>query len=178
MTTVTFTKTQKKVNVTAVKPRRITLSAETVAEIQQHRPTTAVQQRDTTVAIGVGGVQGPPGETEGATFNLPTDGPLSALRVVRSDNGIARVADPAIAAHGEQVVGISVTAVGAAGSVLVRNGGNLTDPGLLLLPGRVWCGAGGALTQTPPATGWLLPVGRVVDASTFTVDIEEPTYRS
>lgn len=109
-------------------------------------------------------LQGAPGPAGGTTFSRVAAAPLSALVVVwESPTGEVLPLDYRDADHIDLIAGITTTAAQVAGdSVQVQLAGLLDVSGLGLVPGRVWLGAAGALTQTPPADGFDVLVGRVV----------------
>lgn len=109
-------------------------------------------------------LQGPPGPEGGSSFVRIAAAPLSALTVVwESAAGQVHALDYRDADHIDLLAGISITAASAVGqTVNVQLAGPLDVAGLGLTPGRVWLGVGGALTQTPPADGFDVLVGRVV----------------
>lgn len=124
------------------------------------------------------GPQGPAGETDGAVVNIPAGETIHGHRVVRTVAGALYEVDTSVPAHAAQVAGISMQAATPGTVVQVRTAGALTDSGWTLAPGLVFCGAGGALTQTPSETGWLLRVGRVLSPTSFLVDIDDPYLRT
>jgi hypothetical protein len=128
-------------------------------------------------AIGRRGPAGPAGETEGATFTAQAGATIHGRRVVRIVEGEIFHPDTSIAAHGDQVIGISTQAGVTGADVLVRTGGQMSDSGWNWAPGYIFCGPDGSLTQAPSATGWLMEVARVVNPTTISVDIEPPTHR-
>ncbi len=155
-----------------------------VVEVRAFAPVIEVQPRLRRVEIaarglrGEMGLQGLPGETEGATFLVPAGATIHGHRVVRAEGGSLYHPDPATAAHADQVIGIALQAGSAPAPVLVRAHGQITEASWSWAEGPIWCGADGQLTQTPPPTGWLLQVARVVSPTTITVDIDTPFFRS
>lgn len=129
-------------------------------------------------AAGEQGPAGPAGQTEGSTFNLTAGETIHGRRVVLAANGQIHHPDIHNVAHATQVVGVALQA-GNAGTVLgVRTAGTMTDSGWAWAPGPIYCGEQGVLTQDPGATGWLLAVGRALDATTIDIDIDNPIVRS
>ena len=102
---------------------------------------------------------------------------IQSRRVVRSENGVLMAVDTAIPAHAQQIVGVSVGSAIAGQSVVVQRFGLAEETGWSWLPGVLFAGASGQLTQAPPATGWLLQVARVVAATRIDIDIEQPLAR-
>ncbi|HHA2629099.1 TPA: hypothetical protein ACOEOK_000535 [Stenotrophomonas maltophilia] len=63
------------------------------------------------------------------------------------------------------------------GNVTVRLAGTVEEGSWTWHDGAVWCGADGALTQSPGDTGWLLCVGRALNATTLMIDFDSPIAR-
>lgn len=165
----------------------IRLDPGTVADIRNGRPvidvtdrsgSTTVADRRPTIATGNAmGVQGPPGETEGATKNLTAGETIFGHRVVRVNGSAVYHPNIAIDAHADQVVGIATQSGSTGNLVSVRTKGTLTEPSWTWSPGFVWCGSNGVLTQSPSATGWLMVVGRVLSPMSIDVDVEPAIHR-
>lgn len=109
---------------------------------------------------------------------LVADGALSALRVVVAEDGAARYPDIDDTTDALRAIGITVNAADDAADVRVRTDGELVDASWAWTPGVVWCGADGVLTQSIPATGWLLEVGRVAAPDRIVIDLQTPYIRS
>ena len=101
-------------------------------------------------------------------------GALSALRAVALEDGEARYPDNDLSSDAELVVGVTVTAGTTVDVVTI---GEVTDVSWSWAPGIVWCGDDGVLTQAPPS-GWLLEVGRAIDATRLFVAIKTPFLRN
>lgn len=167
--------------------KRITLDARTVAKITDNRPTIVPQvastpvdvtSRPTVVRTGGGmGVQGAPGETEGATFLAEAATTIHGLRAVRIANGHISHPDIAVAAHADETIGIAMQSGVIGANLLVRTAGTIEEGGWNWAPGFVFCGADGVLTQTPGTSGWLLTVGRAINPTTLEVDLDTPFMR-
>lgn len=71
-------------------------------------------------------------------------------------------------------IGISKTSGNSGDAVKIKRGGILDVTGLGLLRGRVFCGHNGALTSTPPTTGYDLLVGYVMSGGRMSVAFEAP----
>ncbi|MCH3788329.1 hypothetical protein LZB33_08880, partial [Campylobacter jejuni] len=61
--------------------------------------------------------------------------------------------------------------------VAVRLAGTIEEASWTWRDGGVWCGADGALTQAPGTAGWLLCVGRALNATTLMIDFDSPIAR-
>lgn len=152
--------------VSSVVPKVIALDQRTVAKI---------------AAVGIQGRPGPQGADGSGTstdLTLSSGDVIQSLRVVRAVNGVALPVDTSQADHADDVSGIALQSATVNGTdISVRASGVLTESGWNWSPGVVYCGPDGTLTQSPAATGWLLQVGRVVNATTIDIDIELPIFR-
>lgn len=104
--------------------------------------------------------------------------PLSSHRVVFQDDSDNRVryVDPEADSIAE-VLGVTTTATGAAGEIVyVQAAGVLADPSFSFLPGPVFVGANGVLTQNPPTAGAILQVGVATTLTTLLIRIQQPIY--
>lgn len=99
-------------------------------------------------------------------------------RVVSADsNGQARHTDLASASSVEAVLGLAVNAADAGGRVRIRQGGVVVEPSWSwTVPGALYCGGDGVLTQTPPTGGAVLPVGVAIAGDAMVVRIGVPVY--
>lgn len=168
--------------------KRVTLNRSTVAQIRDHRPRMAVVSNGTNVVVDSGattvrtgggmGVQGPPGVTEGTTFNAPAGETIHGHRAVRIVDGELFHPNVFVADHADQVVGIALNSAAIGETVTVRTQGEIIAGFWSWSAGYVYVGTDGQLTQSPATTGWLLEVGRVKDSTSVDVDIEVPIYRS
>lgn len=169
-------------NATVVRPQPNSTTVRTgitPVTVGSQASTTTVQDRRPTIAIGSNiGPRGPKGEPGDGTITLPAGATIHGLRAVRASAGQLYHPDIADPAHAEQVAGIALQSGNAGTELLVRTGGTMTDSGWTWSPGAVWCDNAGVLTQTPPATGWLLKIGTALDAATLLVDIDNPFFRS
>ncbi len=123
------------------------------------------------------GSQGPPGPDVGLV--VVTAGEIiHGRRVVRMEEGFAFHPDLLENTHAQQVFGIATEAASAAGQFPVRVAGPMHSSSWSWLPGYVFCGTDGVLTQNPPPTGWLQRVARVIDSTNIIVDIDTPFIRT
>lgn len=129
-------------------------------------------------AQGMPGPAGAPGSAGAAISALPIGGVVQALRLVRATNGVVYPVDTAQAGDAAEVIGVALQSVTTIGdSVNVQRAGTVSDSHWSWAPGVVWAGADGSLTQSPASTGFLMQVGRVINATTIDIDIESPIYR-
>jgi hypothetical protein len=98
--------------------------------------------------------------------------------VYQSSPGYVSLVDTALVATAEGVVGVASPSANPGQSVTVtKNGGTLTVPSAAFTPfAPVFAGAAGSLTQTPPASGFVLVVGYAVSATSLFVSIGEPVF--
>jgi hypothetical protein len=105
---------------------------------------------------------------------------VSALHAVwRDDDGRMYLLDSGDDAHIALYAGISLNSALPDEELSAQREGVLEAEGLGLVPGPVWLGADGALTQTPPETGFDLYLGaataddRVVLSPSEPIELEE-----
>ncbi|NWD49010.1 capsid cement protein [Pseudomonas gingeri] len=123
---------------------------------------------------GPPGRQGIPGPAGGSALQRVAGEPLSALLVVYELNGLAYALDQADAAHIELLLGVTLTAADAGDPLNIQRSGVIEDSAWNWQLGRVWLGAGGTLTQTPPATGFLVLIGAATSATRITLNLQDP----
>lgn len=167
---------------TAVIEKRVTAlpCAEKVSGAVVTETITAAVQLDKTVAVVVAGTQGPvgrrglPGPAGGSAFIRIAGEPISALRAVYElPSGAVHPLSADDAEHIDLLAGITITSASAGQEITVQRSGPLDASGLNLQPGRVWLGMDGALTQTPPATGFDTLLGYATAEQRLYIDISE-----
>lgn len=139
----------------------------------------AVLEHDQVTATTVGeqgpaGRPGEPGPAAGAAFQRQAGQTLSALRLVYELDGQVFYLDAADAEHIDLLLGVTLTAAAAGAAVNVQRSGAIDDPAWNWQIGRVWLGANGALTQNPPAAGFVVLIGTAVAATRITLNIQDP----
>jgi TRAP-type uncharacterized transport system substrate-binding protein len=122
---------------------------------------------------GPAGRQGAPGPAGGSAFQRLAGETLSALRVVYELAGQVFALDAGDAEHIDLLLGVTLTAADTGADINVQRSGVLDDAGWSWQPGRVWLGASGALTQTPPADGFAVLIGSAVSATRITLNIQD-----
>lgn len=128
-------------------------------------------------AVGLRGATGATG-TEGSTLTALAGATIHAGRAVRISGGSIYHPDQTDNAHAGQVIGVATQSGSSPSNLVVRTSGSYLEPTWALSPGPVYVGTDGVLTQTPPATGWLLVIGRAINATTLFVDVEPAYFRS
>ena len=123
------------------------------------------------------GEQGPPG-SDLSVMDVQAGETIHGRRVIRMVDGLAYHPDLLNNEHALQVLGIALAASVTGASFPVRTSGPVYDAGWNWDPGYVYCSTDGVLTQSPPSTGWLQRVGRVINPTTFNVDIDTPFIRN
>jgi hypothetical protein len=99
---------------------------------------------------------------------------LSALRAVYELDGLVRPLGADDAVHIDLLLGITLTAAQAGEPVNVQRLGAIEDSGWNWVPGRVYLGANGALTQTPPASGFDLLIGSATSPTRIALNLQDP----
>lgn len=125
---------------------------------------------------GPPGPRGPAGPAGGAAVTVTAATALGGHRLVVLDGtGAARHASKDDLNHLFRVFGLTLGAAAQGAAVDVQRAGLVTEPSWawdIALP--VYLGADGLLTQTPPASGFLLIVGCPVTTTTLCIDIGDP----
>ena len=122
---------------------------------------------------GPPGRPGEPGPAGGAAVQRLSGETLSALRAVYELDGEVYALDYRDAAHIDLLLGITLTAADQGQPVNVQRSGVLDDAGWAWTPGRVWLGADGRLTQTPPTDGFDVLIGAATSATRITLNLTE-----
>lgn len=126
---------------------------------------------------GPPGKQGIPGPAGGAAFIRAAATTLSALVVVWEDSaGRVRPLDYRDEEHAALLCGLTITSADAGQDVTVQRLGPLDAAGLGLVPGRVWLGIDGRLTQTPPQDGCDILVGNATADERIYLNFNEAIY--
>lgn len=124
---------------------------------------------------GPPGPMGPIGPSGGIAAVRQSAGALSALRVVWEDDaGVVHLLDYRDEEHIDLVCGLTLTASATPGDVTVQRSGPVDDSGWNWTPGRVYLGASGALTQSPPADGFDVLIGAAVSATRLILNFQDP----
>lgn len=126
------------------------------------------------VTVGEQGPPGPPGPTGGSALQRTAGETLSALRAVYELDGLVRALDYRDGIHIDLLLGLSLTAAPGGGPVNVQRSGVLEDSSWNWLPSRIYLGANGSLTQTPPADGYCVLLGAATSATRITLNLQDP----
>jgi hypothetical protein len=163
-----------KLTITASQQNHVELSAFTESGTVQLTPVA----REAVIAdVALWPVSTGGGDSNQIVCNARTT--IHSLRVVASDaSGRAYHPNVHDLQDATRVVGLAVQSAAQGSSFRARYGGQMFEVSWGWQPGPVWCGDQGRLTQSPPASGWLLQVGRATSPNTLIIDIEEPIVRS
>ena len=124
---------------------------------------------------GPPGPPGPAGPSGATTFVRQSAGALSAMRIVWEDEaGVVFALDSADDGHIDLLCGITLTATSDAGPVTVQRTGAVDDSAWDWTPGRVYLGANGAPTQSPPTTGFDVLIGTAVSPTRIILNFQDP----
>jgi hypothetical protein len=101
---------------------------------------------------------------------------IGAHRIVRSVSATqVDYASQDDLSHADDVLGLSLNAASTGAQVEVLRDGEIVEPSwsfIALLP--IYLGVNGLLTQVPPASGFLLPVGFATSPTSAVIDIGTP----
>lgn len=103
---------------------------------------------------------------------------IHGRRAVAVDSGTIYHPDLGTPADAVRVIGISLQAGSATDTVEVQTAGPITDASWTWSAGPVYVDDDGVLTQTAPATGWIVCIGTATAADTIDVRILLPILRS
>ncbi len=140
--------------------------------------TTVVQTSATSVTVVTVAEQGPAGPAGPAGGSVAVQGyvatvTVSAYPAVAAIAGGIALGDSAQAALAGAIVGIATAGTAAGSSCPVQYAGELTYNGWTWVMGKpIFVGAGGVLTQTPPATGFLQSVGTPTSATSLFINLQ------
>jgi hypothetical protein len=99
---------------------------------------------------------------------------ISALRVVYELNNQVFYLDPEDEMHIELLLGVTFTSAQAQQLLSVQPGGVMDDSGWSWVPGPIWLGSNGTITQSPPATGYDVRIGAAVSPTRITLNLQDP----
>lgn len=128
------------------------------------------------IAAGMRGAPGKDGAGTGSAVETFTAGEtLGGHRAVFASGDVVRYASASAPDNVSTVVGITTQAAAAGNPVDVQRSGRITENTWSWVPGDVYLGDNGLLTQVEPA-GVLLRIGVALDATTLDVRIGTPIY--
>lgn len=123
---------------------------------------------------GPPGLPGAPGPAGGSAFQRTAGETLSALRAVYELDSVVRYLDYRDAEHVDLLVGVTITSGLIGEPVNIQLVGPLTDAGWQWVPGPVWLGSLGQLTQAPPDDGFDVLIGSAVSATRIQLNLQRP----
>lgn len=152
-----------------------------MSDVLQHEIHVVIERNDAPVIVVTEADQGPPGPPgrpgpAGGTSHIRNSAAaLSALLVVWEDElGVVRPLDSTDEDHIDLLCGLTITGTSSVGPVTVQRTGAVDDTAWAWTPGRVYLGAGGSLTQTPPNNGFDVLVGVAVSPTRLILDFQDP----
>lgn len=137
------------------------------------------EEEVTTVVIAEGaqGLPGPPGPPGGGgdQYVTRTAGQtISANRVLYDRAGLVYPLNQADGENIFAILGLAVSAGQTGAQISVQRSGTVTDSGWSWAFGRVYLGANGQLTQTPPSSGFSVLIGFAATATSINLSINDP----
>lgn len=144
------------------------------AEVELEYLVSLQQNEVQHIALGGQGPPGPPGTAGGAAVQRLAGETLSSLRAVYELDGQVFALDYRDSAHVDLLLGITLTASPAGQPVNVQRLGAMTDGFWSWVPGRVYLGTAGALTQIPPDDGYQVLIGAAVSGTRLTLNLTDP----
>lgn len=98
---------------------------------------------------------------------------LSALKVVYQESSELFIADPEFVTV-YQIIGITTTAGTSGSPITFQYAGFISDPSFSFVPGPVWLGSDGTITQVPPTSGWNVVLGTAISFTELYIDLRMP----
>lgn len=130
------------------------------------------------IMAGFKGDRGAQGAAGGATFVVVAGSDLTYPIIVAIVDGIAHAADPTSTTDMTSQLAVTTQAASHGAPITVGTQCEITEGAWSWSPGRIYLASGGgSLTQTPPATGALLEVGRAVSSTTILFGIQPAILR-
>jgi hypothetical protein len=129
-----------------------------------------------TIMVGQRGAQGRPGTDTGGgiqTIVRTAGSTISALRVVYESQAKVFAVDPQTLSV-FQALGLAITSATTGTDISIQTQGFIDDQSWSWTEGIVWCSPTGALTQTPPTSGWDFIIGFATSATRLYIDLNEP----
>lgn len=108
------------------------------------------------------------------TIKLIASESISALKCVYYKNNEVRVLDYRDEDNIDFFLGITLTAATQGSAITIKRTGLLQDNFFNFSLGKVWLGAFGSLTQTPPEIGFDLEIGTAVENNKLLLNIQNP----
>ena len=103
---------------------------------------------------------------------------IHGRRAVCADSGQCYHPDLSVPVDALRIVGVTTQAGTTGTDVIVQVSGRMTNATWAWVAGPVYSDDEGVLTQTAPATGWIVQVGRAIDATTIEIDVLLTLLRS
>lgn len=112
------------------------------------------------------------------TIKLEALTTIHGRRAVAADTTGVYHPDISVVEDGPKIVGIARQAGNAGDVIEVQTGGLMTEPSWSWSSGAVFVGDGGILTQTAPASGWVVCVGKAIASDTIDINVLLTLIRS
>lgn len=127
-------------------------------------------------SVGPQGAQGIRGDGGYWEYTAPVGFTVGGGRVLSLDNtGNLIYADNTINTTAETLIGISVNSAIPGDIVRIVYNGEADDSGWTWLPGKqLYVGINGVITQTPPTSGYVMPIGIARSPTKIVVQIRTP----
>ncbi|WP_405120753.1 hypothetical protein [Pseudomonas leptonychotis] len=125
---------------------------------------------------GPRGAPGQPGPAGGSAVQRQAGETISALIAAYEVDGSVYALDYRDAAHADLLVGITLSAATTGEAVNLQSSGPLDDSSWSWVPGPVWVGIDGRLTQAPPDDGIDLLIGSAVSATRIALNLQRPIF--
>ena len=154
---INITVEQQEINITALQPKPVEIT------VGSKPVNLTIADRD--VTYGSGNLI-----EKQAAINLS-----GHKSVVLNDDGKLIYADNTTAEHANKILGISKNAAVSGGIVVVQTFAELQEPTWNWIPGKpIFLSTTGTLTQTVPASGFIIIIAFAVTSTKIFIDIKQP----
>lgn len=127
------------------------------------------------IEINVPGPRGIPGGE--AIVTAVAAAVVHGHRVVKIVGGLVYEVDQQLRADMALAAGVSITSAAPTESLAVRIDGTLDELSWSWVPGPIYAGVDGQLTQSFPTTGWAMEVARAISSTRIIVDFQLGVWR-
>lgn len=115
--------------------------------------------------------------SETVSMNVVAGEDISALRVIKLENNLAYVASSTVPGDSDKIIGVATVGALLGQPLTVRTHGPLSDAIWSWTEGALFIDEAGDISITPPASGFIQKIGKVVSPTKIIVDVNQPIMR-
>lgn len=151
-----------------------------IIEVQSPEVIAVSETEIELIEVALQGPPGPPGAPGSAgaqVLSLPAAQNLSGHRLVVATPTGAAYAEPGNPAHADALLGLTTGAALQGDTASIQAAGELTEPSWTWTPGLpLYVVAGGQLSHTPPATGWVQLIATALTPTRILLTARQAIY--